>query len=116
MLEQSNVLDLSFSEELPATPLHWMIADRSRVMVVEPLKEGLKIYENPAGVLTNSPEFPYHLNHLADLRHLRPESPEERFCDIPCKSYSNGMGAMGLPGDFSSGSRFVKAAFVKCYA
>ena len=116
LLRQVNVWMMPFSREYLLTPLHWLISDRDISLAAEPTQEGLKIHSDPVGVLTNSPEFPYHLNHLADFRHLRPENPEERFCDIPCKSYSNGMGAMGLPGDFSSGSRFVKAAFVKCNA
>ncbi len=106
LLEQSNIRDLSFSEKLPATPLHWMIADRSRVMVAEPLKEGLKIYENPAGVLTNSPPFDQQLLRLDDYNRLTPGAT---------RGHSRGLGAYGLPGDWSSSSRFVRAAFARLY-
>ena len=91
-----------------------MIADTKEAIVVESVAEGLKIYENPIGVLTNNPPFPYHMTHLADFLNLTREEPESR-CGLPgITPYSRGMGAMGLPGDISSASRFVRAAFVKC--
>ena len=113
MLLQLNVWNVPFCREFPLSPLHWMIADSESSMVVESMADGLKIYENPLGILTNNPPFPYHLYHIADFMHLSPEQTENRFSSVPQKPYSNGMGAMGLPGDFSSASRFIKAAFVK---
>ena len=114
LLRQVNVWMMPFSREFLLTPLHWLISDRDISLAAEPTQEGLKIHADPFGVLTNSPEYSYHVNKLADYRALQPQNPEESFCDIPCRAYSNGMGAIGLPGDFSSASRFVKAAFVKC--
>ncbi len=112
-LEHINILDANFNEKLPSTPLHWIIADQSGAVTVESVKEGLKIYENPVGVLTNNPPFSYHLTHLCDYINLSPKSPENGFGNIDLKPYSKGLGAMGLPGDFSSASRFVRAAFLK---
>lgn len=106
LLEHCNILDLDFSPGLPATPLHWMIADRERSMVVEAVKDGLKLYENPAGVLTNSPPFDHQLLRLEEYHRLSPD---------PVEGYSRGLGAFGLPGDWSSSSRFVRAAFVRKY-
>ena len=157
------------------TPLHWIVADERQCLVVESVSGGLRVYENPVGVLTNSPELPYHLTRLADYRHLSPKNPKnlplsednsanenlsskngssqplstKNGANQPLSSenrsnehlatessakehlstedlqnqslppptfYSRGMGAIGLPGDYSSSSRFVRAAYLKEHA
>lgn len=113
LLVRLNVWNLPFSREFPLSPLHWMISDCESSIVAEPMADGLKIYDDPVGILTNNPPFPYHMYHLADYMTLSPEQAENRLSTRELKPYSNGMGAMGLPGDFSSASRFVRAAFVK---
>lgn len=112
LLTQVNVWHLPFSRKFPLSPLHWIISDKQESIVVEPMNNGLQIYKNPVGILTNSPPFPYHLLHLADYAGLRAEESANLFQEYGIQRYSNGMGALGLPGDFSSSSRFVKAAFV----
>lgn len=112
-LESVNLCAIPFSEKFPLTPLHWLIADREGAITVESTVGGLKIYENPMGVLTNNPPFDYQMTHLSDYAQLSPYEPEHRFGGERLLPYSRGMGAMGLPGDFSSASRFVRAAFVK---
>ena len=102
-----------FSDDLPLSPLHWIVADREECIVVESLADGLHVYENPVGVLTNNPPFFYHLLHLSDYMMLSKEPPAANFGKGFLTPYSRGMGAMGLPGDFSSASRFVRAAFVR---
>ena len=114
LLSRLNLTDIPFSEELPPSPLHWMIADRERSVVVESTAEGLQIYENPIGVLTNNPTFSFHLENLNQYLNLTAQEPENRFSpEIGLKPFSLGMGAIGLPGDWSSSSRFVRAAFVR---
>lgn len=114
LLEKLNLLEENYSAELPLSPLHWIIADRNNSIVVEPLKEGLKIYENPIGVLTNSPTFDMQLFHLNNYMSLSPNVPQNHFASgFDLQRYSNGMGALGMPGDWSSQSRFVKATFTK---
>ena len=115
LLRRINILNEDFSPELPLSPLHWIIADRERTIVLESVQEGAKIYENPVGVLTNNPTFPYHTFNLNNHMTLSPKQPENAWC-LPLEKYSRGMGAMGLPGDASSMSRFVRAAFVKTNA
>lgn len=116
LLEKINVTREQFSEKLPSTPLHWIFADGGGAIVAEPLAEGLRIYENPFGVLTNSPPFDYHVTRLADFLSLNSAPPQNTlFPNANLHPYSRGMGAMGLPGDFSSASRFVRAAFVKAH-
>lgn len=113
-LETINLLAEPFSEEIPLSPLHWMLADRERSLTVETLKDGMRIHENPVGILTNNPPFDYHMLHLADYLNITPQPAENRFApQIVLEPYSRGMGGMGLPGDLSSASRFVKAAYTK---
>ncbi len=113
-IKDLNLFNEAFSDTLPLSPLHWMIADRETSIVVESTKDGLQVYDNPVGVLTNNPPFDMQLFHLNNYMNLSNDPPENHFSDVlDLKKYSNGMGAMGLPGDWSSQSRFVRAAFVK---
>lgn len=113
-LANMNVYDRDFSPKLPHSPLHWIVSDREGSITVEPLKDGLKIYDNPVGVLTNNPTFDYHMTNLCNYINLTSNEPINRFSEKYAMSpYSRGMGAIGLPGDLSSASRFVKAAFTK---
>ena len=113
LLERINLANSSFSENLPLTPLHWMISYKDESIVAESVKDGLHIYENPVGVLTNNPPFPMQLWNLNNYMGITRETAKNRFStNLQMIAYSNGMGAMGLPGDVSSSSRFVRAAFV----
>lgn len=114
LLSRLNLIDEHFSNDLPLSPLHWMISDKDSSIVVESLKSGLHIYENPVGVLTNNPPFDIQLFQLNNYMRLSKEQPENHFSNnLDLRRYSNGMGAMGLPGDWSSQSRFVRASFAK---
>ena len=113
-LEKINLVRIDFSAQLPLSPLHWIIADRSEAITVECVEDGLKIYDNPVGVLTNNPTFDYHMLHLADFMGVTGKVPDNRFApQLDLQPYSLGMGSMGLPGDLSSSSRFVRAVFTK---
>lgn len=114
LLERINLVNLDFSEQMPLSPLHWMISDRESSITVECVKEGLKIYDNPMGVLTNNPPFEFQMFYLNNFMNLSREEPVNRFSDrLSLETYCRGMGAMGLPGDLSSASRFVRACFTK---
>ncbi len=114
LLQNTNITTDSFSSDLPVTPLHWMISDKERSITVEAISCGLQIYENPFGVLTNEPQFTYHTLHLSDFMQLTSCPPKNQLSPSTVFShYSRGMGAIGLPGDFSSSSRFVRAFFAK---
>lgn len=116
-LERLNLTDGSFCAALPAAQLHWIIADKNGAVVVESVKEGLRVYDNPAGVLTNNPPFDEQLFHLNNYMALSPRPPRNHFSGrLDLAPYSRGMGALGLPGDLSSQSRFVRAAFVRLNA
>lgn len=116
LLARLNLADIPFSEKLPLSPLHWLIADRESALTLESSAEGLRIHENPAGVLTNNPPFDYQMTRLADFLQLSPDPPPEHMGGLSLRPYSRGMGAIGLPGDLSSSSRFVRAAFTKLHA
>lgn len=113
LLARINLCNINFSENLPLSPLHWIIADKCCAITVESVKEGLGIYDNPVGVLTNNPPFYYHMTHLCNYINITPNEPENRFGSVSLMPYSRGMGGIGLPGDLSSSSRFVRAAFIK---
>lgn len=114
LLEKLNLTDTPFSEALPLAELHWIIADHDEAVTVEAVREGIRIYPNPAGVLTNNPPFDEQMFQLNNYMHLSPNTPHNHFSDkLSLRAYSRGMGALGLPGDLSSQSRFVRAAFVK---
>ena len=111
-LKNLNLLNEDFTPQLPLSPLHWMISDRNESIVAEPMRDGLKLYDNPVGILTNNPPFDYHMTNLANYMGVSRREPVNRFSDrIHLVPYSRGMGGIGLPGDLSSASRFVKAAF-----
>lgn len=114
LLERVNLAEIPFSEKFPLTPLHWMVADRSGSLAVECAKDGLRIHENPTHVLTNEPPFRVQMWNLCNYLGLSAQPPVNRFApEVDLQAISRGMGAMGLPGDLSSQSRFVRAAFVR---
>lgn len=114
MLSAVNIVNEAFNKELPLSPLHWLIADEKRSIVVESLSSGLKVYQNATGVLTNNPPFLQQMFQLNQYMALTKELPTNHFApSLPLAVYSRGMGALGLPGDLSSTSRFVRAVFAK---
>ena len=109
-----NITDTPFNRDLPPAELHYIIADKNETVTVELVTEGVKIYKNPVGVLTNNPPFEIQLHQLNNYMKLSPKSPANEFSDkVELTPYSRGMGALGLPGDLSSSSRFTRAAFIK---
>ncbi len=114
LLDRMNLVGTPFSEQLPSAQLHWIIADRNAAITVECMADGMHIHENPVGVLTNNPPFETQMFLLNNYQGLSPKQPENTFAEqLQLQSYSRGMGALGLPGDLSSASRFAKVAFTK---
>ncbi len=111
-LSRINLVNISFAPTLPLSPLHWILSDSTESIVIESMQDGLHIHENPVGVLTNNPPFPYHLFNLNNYRGLGVTNGENTFLpEQPLVEYCQGLGALGLPGDPSSMSRFVRAVF-----
>lgn len=114
LLGKINITNVPFRKDLPPAQLHWIITDRNETITVESLKDGIKIYDNPVGILTNNPPFDMQMFNLNNYMNLSAKEPENRFSDkLPLCAYSRGMGAVGLPGDLSSQSRFIRASFTK---
>ncbi len=114
LINKTNITSEIFSDELPNAQLHFIIADKEHAITVEPIAKGIVITENPVGVLTNNPTFDFHINNLcryANLSNTQGENAFEKAYGL--KVYSNGQAALGLPGDYSSPSRFVRTAFLK---
>ena len=108
------LLGVPFRPNMPLAPLHWHIADRHGAFVAEPVAEGVKVYPDPVGVLTNNPPFPFHRTNLTQYRGLSAAQPANTLdpaLELP--PFGQGMGAMGLPGDWSPASRYVRTAFCK---
>ena len=108
------LLGVPFRPDMPLAPLHWHIADRHGAFVAEPMEDGVKVYPDPVGVLTNNPPFPFHRTNLTQYRGLSAAQPANTLdpaLELP--PFGQGMGAMGLPGDWSPASRYVRTAFCK---
>ena len=114
VLEKTNITNQAFHEKMPVADLHWMISDEKACIVLEQTEKGLQIYENPYGVLTNNPPFHYHDMNMNNYMNVSAKFPTNTFSEeIHLQPYGQGMGMMGLPGDVTPVSRFVRAAFYK---
>ena len=112
LLQNINLVNIPFLPNLPLAQLHWIMADKDSAITVESQADGLHVYDNPVGVLTNNPPFPYQMFNLNNYRSLSIDTPENSF-GTELTAYSRGLGGLGLPGDLSSQSRFVKVTFTK---
>ena len=109
-----NLTNIKFNNDIENAQLHWLIADKNESVVLECMREGNKLHKNPTGVLTNNPPFEYQMMNLNNYMSLSRFDPQNSFSDkLIFETYSRGMGAIGLPGDVSSVSRFVRATFNK---
>lgn len=114
LLEHTSLFNLPFNDHLPVATLHWHIADLNRSIVLECTQAGMKIWDNPVGVLANNPTFDYHLTNLSLYTPLSIKEQKRSFQQLDeIKLFSKGMGSFGLPGDYSSVSRFIKIAYLK---
>lgn len=113
-MQRIPLLGVPFRPDMPLAPLHWHIADRHGAFVAEPMEDGVKVYPDPVGVLTNNPPFPFHRINLTQYRGLSAAQPDNTLdpaLELP--TFGQGMGAIGLPGDWSPASRYIRTAFCK---
>lgn len=114
LLAKTHLTAIPFRKGYPLSPLHWHIADETGSIVLEATRQGMRIYDNPAGVLTNNPPFDFHMTNLNQYMNLTPGLSENHFSpSLSLSAFGRGMGAIGLPGDYSPASRFVRAAFLR---
>ncbi|TDG73643.1 hypothetical protein C5L31_001250 [Secundilactobacillus malefermentans] len=99
-------------------PLHWIVADKTgKSCVIEQQADGIKITDNPVGVMANSPEFDWHLKNLNNYVQLNPGLHENKpYGKFTANGFGAGTGALGLPGDYTSVSRFIRMAFMRQHA
>ena len=113
LLEETHIVAIPFSGQIPLVPLHWHIADVTGSIVLESTKEGTSIYENPVGVMTNNPPFHFQMENLCQYMNLIPGQPNNCFNQkLGLEPFGCGFGSIGLPGDFSPASRFVKVSYL----
>jgi len=98
------------SDQVGDLPLHYTIHDpQGNSLVIEHVKGELKIYDNPIGVMTNSPTFDWHLTNLRNYVSLSPNNPRPVTVEgVKGTGFGQGGGMLGLPGDYSPPSRFVR--------
>lgn len=103
------------NKNTPLPTLHWIVSDMSgKSIVIENVKEGLKVYKNPIGVLTNSPTFEWHLTNLNQYMNVTATQPNDiKWGDKKLCPLGVGVGTQGLPGGFSTVERFVRIAYLK---
>lgn len=110
-----NLVNKQLNQFTPLPTLHWIVSDKSgNCLVIENTKEKLSIYDNEIGVLTNSPTFDWHKTNLIQYMGLSCEQPKDtKWSGLNLTPQSQGLGMFGIPGDFSSASRFVRTAFLR---
>ncbi len=98
-------------------PLHWFVVDKTGTgVVIEPTKKGLEVTYNPINVLANAPDFKWHLTNLRNYLNLSPKQKSEAIWEgVMLKPFGQGSGTYSLPGDYTSPSRFVRAAYLKSF-
>lgn len=117
LLENINIAAIPFSSAFSLSPLHWILADATESINIEAMKSGIVISDNPVGILTNNPSFDYHMHNLSNYLSLSPHEPRNTLApELALNPFSRGMGAIGLPGDLSSASRFIRAVFTKTHS
>lgn len=118
ILANMNITNESFSDNLPAANLHWLMGDRSgKSIVVESTSTGLHIYDNSVNTLTNDPVFPTQVETLANFASVYPAQPKNTLVpNADINLYSRGLGTHHLPGGTDSNSRFIKVSFVLAHS
>ncbi|WP_288342061.1 choloylglycine hydrolase [uncultured Dubosiella sp.] len=113
LFDNMNIWDIPFSEQQPTSPMHWIVGSKEGSFVVESTKDGLKVYDNNWGVLTNAPTFDWMSYNMANYVNLTRHEPTIQFApDMKgIDLFSRGLGSSGLPGGVDSVSRFVRVAF-----
>ena len=114
-MKDVNIVNKEFKEGLQVPTLHWIVTDKEgKTIIIEKTKEGLKIFENNIGVLTNSPTFDFHITNLRQYIGLSEVNHKQTtWGDLKLSPLGQGLGLFGLPGDFSPPSRFVRASYLK---
>lgn len=114
-LQKVELVAVPINEKTPLPTLHWIVADKNgKSIVVEKTKEKFSVYENPVGVLTNSPTFDWHLTNLNEYIKATPIQPDNKMWgEKELRPLGVGGGTNGLPGGLSGVDRFVRIAYLR---
>jgi len=104
-----NVVPVFLEDVDEVPPLHYIVHDSyGNCIVLEHTHQNIKIYDNPFGVMTNSPNFDWHMTNLH--AYLHPAFDDHKTSHVNLLKNLHETYALGLPSDFSSPSRFIRAA------
>lgn len=115
-LKDIAITSTPFNDKTPAAGLHWIIGDSKRTIVVEYMEDGMHVYDNKLDVLANQPTFPYHVENARNYISLTPDYPKPvDWREDTLLPFGSGSGMRGMPGDFYSPSRFIRAAYFNAH-
>jgi len=116
-LNNINIIGVEDSVTNSVAPLHWIFVDnKGKCITVEKTSNGLQIFDNQLKVLANSPDFNWHMTNLKNYINISPVQQESvLWGDITVTPFGQGTGTFGLPGDYTSPSRFVRTAYLKSF-
>lgn len=107
------IVDKPINDKYPSSLLHWIIADAERAIVVEYTSDGMQVFHDDVDVLTNQPGFSWHHENLRNYLNTSPEFPQDTVLgSAHLTPFGSGSHMRGIPGDYYSPSRFVRAAYV----
>lgn len=112
------IVAIESDKNVASTTIHWRVGDHSGKQIVIEIVDGVvNVYDNTVGVLTNSPSFPWHLTNLNNYVNLYAgAAAPHNLAGQKIAATGAGSGLLGLPGDYTPPSRFVRAAFFKATA
>ena len=107
------IVDAPINDRFPTSLLHWIIGDGTRSIVVEYTSEGMQVFHDDFDVLANQPGFAWHAENVRNYLNATPEVPTGvKWDKAELAPYGSGGGMRGIPGDYYSPSRFVRAAYL----
>lgn len=116
------VKNLNLTDELifgSHMSVHYILSDSTgEAIIIEPDEDGITVHRDTIGVMANSPDYQWQLSNLRNYMNVTNENPEPReFLNTVLEPFGNGTGgSLGLPGDYTSPSRFVRIAYAKEFA
>ena len=117
LLRTIRIVGVKDSVTNSVAPLHWIVTDKSgKCAVIEKTAAGLQIMDNPVGVLSNSPDFQWHMTNLRNYMSVTPtQQQEQEWSSVKLTPFGQGGGTFGLPGGYTPPSRFVRTAYLKSH-
>ncbi len=117
LLKNINIVGVADPVTHTVAPLHWIVTDRSGACaVIESTTKGVELYNNPIGVMANSPDFNWHLTNLRNFMMTTPTQLEETaWANMQLTPFGQAGGTTTLPGGFTSPERFVRVSYLKSH-